>query len=404
METEIENLLEWAKTKNIEINGCEPKQLHGRGVGIVATRPLKVRKSDHSSTHNQYACSPRLLSQANEVILRVPTDTLRSLANTPKDIVARLPGASVHAILSASLCLDAAADLAAWRAVFPSKADIHAVLPLCWPSELRALLPPTATTLLAKQSAKFNKDWAAVEAAYGETTLTKEDFLYAWLLVNTRSFYHTTRKTAKLPKEDHMVLQPVADLFNHSPTGFCTGAFNEDAFTITTQEAHEAGQEIFIKYGPHGNDFLLVEYGFTLPPPLNAAWDETCLDPYLCPALTAAGHRPLLEEANFWGKYMLDGATACYRTHVALRALCLTPLQWRAVLDGERDEDRDQHRVDAELVRVLRRAEEDVATRVEDVEEATAGDELSREGLRDRWVQIRELVVGMRRRLEAQAE
>lgn len=330
----------------------------------------------------------------------MPTDTLRSLANTPQAIVAQLPGASVHAILAISLCLDTSASLAAWRGVFPSKADIHAVLPLCWPSELRALLPHTAAALLAKQSAKFQKDWAAVEAVYAAAAgVTREDFLYAWLLVNTRSFYHTTRKTAKLPKEDHMVLQPVVDLFNHAPTGWCAGAFNEDAFTITTQEAHEPGQELFIKYGSHGNDFLLVEYGFTLPPPLNA-WDETSLDPYLCPALTAAGHKPVLEDAGFWGKYMLDRETACYRTHVALRTLCLTPLQWRAVLDGERDEDRDQSRVDAQLVVVLRRYEEDITARIGEVEDTTAGDELSREGLRDRWVQIKELVVGTRRRLE----
>lgn len=304
----------------------------------------------------------------------------------------------MHAILSASLCLDRSPSLSAWRGVFPSKADIHAVLPLCWPSELRALLPHTATTLLAKQSAKFNKDWAAVEAVYG-SELTKEDFLYAWLLVNTRTFYHTTRKTAKLPREDHMVLQPVADLFNHSPDGFCTGAFDDKSFTITTSEAHEEGEELFIRYGTHGNDFLLVEYGFTLPPPLNP-WDETCLDPYLLSVLTAAGHKARLEEAGFWGKYMLDKDTACYRTHVALRTLCLTPLQWQAVLDGERDEDHDQHLVDAELLDVLRRYEADIEERVAEVEAATAGDELSREGLRDRWIQIKQLVVGTRKRLE----
>lgn len=196
-----------------------------------------------------------------------------------------------------------------------------------------------------------------------------------------------------------MVLQPVADLFNHAPTGWCAGAFDEAAFTITTTADHAEGQELFIKYGSHGNDFLLVEYGFTLPPPLNP-WDETCLDPYLCPALIAAGQRTRLEEAGFWGKYMLDRETACYRTHVALRALCLTPLQWQAVLDGERDEDRDQHLVDEELVRVLERYEADVAGKVAEVEEATAGDELSQESLRDRWVQIRELVVGTRHRLQ----
>ncbi|EGX90003.1 SET domain protein [Cordyceps militaris CM01] len=380
METEIENLLTWAQTKGIEINGCTPKQLHGRGVGIVATRALKE----------------------NEVILRVPTATLRSLANTPPSVLARLPGASVHAILATALCFDEAssASFRAWRNVLPSRGDVRAVQPLCWPAELRALLPPTAAALLAKQSATFHKDWAVVEAAYAGS-LSREDFLYAWLLVNTRSFYHTTPTTAQRPKEDHMVLQPVVDLFNHAPTGFCAGAFDDAAFTITTQAAHAAGEELFIKYGSHGNDFLLVEYGFTLPPPTNG-WDETSLDAYLCPSLTAAGQRATLEEAGFWGRYMLDRETACYRTHVALRTLCLTPLQWRAVLDGERDEDRDKGRVDAALAAVLRRYEADIVARLGDVEASTAGEPRSRESLRDRWAQIQELVVGTRRRLEEQ--
>ncbi|KAM3431907.1 hypothetical protein NHJ13734_007097 [Beauveria thailandica] len=398
MEADIENLLAWAKTQGIEIDGCSPKQLHGRGVGIVATRAL----------------------QANHVILRVPTATLRSLANTPRAITARLPGASVHALLAVSLCLDLdSPSLAAWRAVFPSRADIRAALPLCWPSELRALLPHSAAARLARQSAAFHRDWASVEAAVAAAAydaaaatsamaaLTKDDFLYAWLLVNTRSFYHATRATAKRPKEDHMVLQPVADLFNHAPApgsgAFCVGSFDDAAFTVTTRAAHAPGDELFIQYGPHGNDFLLVEYGFTLPSPLNDAWDETSLDPYLCPALAAAGHRTVLEDAGFWAAYMLDRETACYRTHVALRALCLTPLQWRAVLDGERDEDRDRGRVEAALVAVvLRPAEEDAAARIRDVDEATAGEALSRQALRDRWVQIMELLVGMRQRLEAQ--
>ena len=237
-----------------------------------------------------------------------------------------------------------------------------------------------------------------MEAAFGDR-LTREDFLYAWLLVNTRTFYHTTRQTAKRPREDHMVLQPVADLFNHSPEGFCTGSFDDDAFTITAEADHEEGQELFIKYGSHGNDFLLVEYGFTLPPPLNP-WDETSLDEHLCPLLATAGQKATLEDAGFWGKYMLDRETACYRTHVALRTLVLTPLQWRAVLDGERDEGRDQGKVDAALVSVLRAYEEEIEDKIEEVEETTVGDELSREGLRDRWVQIKELVVGTKKRLQ----
>lgn len=308
----------------------------------------------------------------------------------------------MHAILAASLCLDTTSDLLPWRGVFTSKQDIHAALPICWPAELRALLPPSASSLLAKQSAKFNKDWAAVEAAsFPESChkISKEDFLYSWLLVNTRTFYHTTRQTEKKrPKEDHMVLQPVADLFNHSPDG-CTVSFDDRFFTITTTQAHVAGDELFIRYGPHANDFLLVEYGFTLPPPMNP-WDETSLDPYLCPALVAARQRERLEDAGFWGKYMLDAETACYRTHVALRSLCLTPMQWQAVLDGERDEDCDKARVDAELVRVLRRYEADIREKLVELEKMTAGDDLSREALVDRWMQIKELVSATIKRLE----
>lgn len=195
-----------------------------------------------------------------------------------------------------------------------------------------------------------------------------------------------------------MVLQPVADLFNHSPDG-CTVSFDDRFFTITTTQAHVAGDELFIRYGPHANDFLLVEYGFTLPPPMNP-WDETSLDPYLCPALVAARQRERLEDAGFWGKYMLDAETACYRTHVALRSLCLTPMQWQAVLDGERDEDCDKARVDAELVRVLRRYEADIREKLVELEKMTAGDDLSREALVDRWMQIKELVSATIKRLE----
>lgn len=48
MDSEIDNLLAWARKKGIDLNGCAPKQLHGRGVGIVATRPVKVSQPNTS--------------------------------------------------------------------------------------------------------------------------------------------------------------------------------------------------------------------------------------------------------------------------------------------------------------------------------------------------------------------
>ncbi|PTB45181.1 uncharacterized protein TrAFT101_000639 [Trichoderma asperellum] len=374
MEAAIDQLLEWTSSIGIELNGIHPKALHGRGLGIVATRHL----------------------EANQVILKVPVSALRTLSNTPKDITKTLSGATVHAILAASLCLDSNPDLEKWRPVLPSRRDIAISLPICWPAKLRALLPPGSKSLLAAQQEKFGKDWAIVAAAYPQ--LQKDEYLYNWLLVNTRTFYHTNRKTEKLPKEDHMALQPVADLFNHTPEGYCMAAFNDKFFTFTTTRTHEPGEEVFIRYGPHANDMLLVEYGFTLPSSINP-WDETCLDPYICPLLNPT-QREHLEDAGFWEKYMLDSQTACYRTHVALRMLCLPLRQWQAVLDGVRDEDTDRHLIDAALLKALTKYDNDITNSLELLSSSSAGEEEMRGSLTDRWLQIRQLVAAAISRLQ----
>lgn len=43
MEAAIDQLLEWTSSIGIELNGIHPKALHGRGLGIVATRHLEVQ-------------------------------------------------------------------------------------------------------------------------------------------------------------------------------------------------------------------------------------------------------------------------------------------------------------------------------------------------------------------------
>ncbi|KAL7947781.1 SET domain-containing protein [Trichoderma barbatum] len=374
MEEAIEQLLEWSTSIGVELKGIHPKVLHGRGIGIVATRHL----------------------EANEVILRVPISALRTFSNTPKDITKALSGASVHTILAASLCLDTSPDLDKWRPVFPSRRDIASSLPICWPAKLRSLLPPGAKTLLAPQQEKFNKDWAIVAAAYPQ--VQKDDYLYSWLLINTRTFYYTNRSTDKLPKEDHMALQPVADLFNHTPEGYCVATYTDKFFIFTTTRAHQPGEEVFIRYGPHANDKLLVEYGFTLPSSVNP-WDETCLDPYICPDL-GADRRYRLENAGFWGKYMLDSETICYRTNVAIRLLCLPPRLWGDVLEGIRDEGEDAALVNPALLKVLDRYESDIASSLKQLDGSSVGDEEMRGILTDRWLQIKHLVTAAIKRLE----
>jgi hypothetical protein len=36
------DLLEWARNKGVELSGVEPRQIPGRGIGMVATEKLQV--------------------------------------------------------------------------------------------------------------------------------------------------------------------------------------------------------------------------------------------------------------------------------------------------------------------------------------------------------------------------
>ena len=285
-------------------------------------------------------------------------------------------------------------------------------------------------------------------------SITKDDYLYAWLLVNTRTFYHETPRTKKFKKEDKMVLQPVADLFNHTsydPSAeekegnkkTCSVAFSPTAFTITTARPYTAGEEVYICYGNHSNDFLLIEYGFLFD---ENVWDEVCIDDAILPLLnqhqptpvqqqqqppkkptrrlhergkkdpkpTTSNHTPktpkdLLEETGFLGNYNLDprNPTGCYRTQVALRALSALsssslPSQegekkFRAFVDYGQDpweeSPEELAKLNATLAGALRRWREDViGKKLEGLDNLDYGRECHRDTLLMRWRQVGRMV------------
>jgi hypothetical protein len=382
----IKSLLEWAEAGGVEMNGIAPKPLPGRGIGFVATRRIEVS----SARVFVFRIYSDTVQKIGEPILVVPSGLLRTISNTRKPILRKLKGTTVHGILAASLCLEKDPDFEPWRAVMPTKEEITRSMPFYWPKDLQELLPDAAKTVLKQQQTKTAKDWKRVTATY--PGIDESDFLYNWHLVNSRTFYHVTPKTEKLHKDDHMVLQPVADLFNHDPNRGCSVAFDANDYTITTKHAHEPGDEVFIQYGNHSNDMLLAEYGFILPAGVNR-WDETTLDAHLCPRFSTA-QKSKLEEAGFWAGYKLDADTpVCYRTQVALRALFLEDRQWKQVVSGIREEDRDREAADKELLAVLRVYEKEIRATLKQLDCLKVGEEGMRETLRSRWLQIKDLVV-----------
>ncbi|KAI3399434.1 hypothetical protein diail_6909, partial [Diaporthe ilicicola] len=361
-------------------------------------------------------------------ILTVPISALRTKDTVPTAIVAKLPkDVTVHGLLAADLALNKAendAKYSKWQAVVPTEEDIQLSMPLTWPTSLQSLLPAGASQLLDKQRAKFEKDWATVSAAFpieskgrrsGSGGVSKEctrnEYLHAWLLVNTRTFYFVSPRTEKLPKEDHMALQPVADLFNHTDRGGCHVAFDHaDSFTFRTTRSYEKGGEVHISYGSHSNDFLLVEYGFVLA---RNHWDEVHLDEVILAALTKR-QKDELEDVGFLGNYVLDKDTVCHRTQVALRQMAVTgrygglPMdEWRKFVSGLDDGEKSQAKVDALAVGLLEKYEATIRKKEKELRrlrfQEEDGDEDMNEGRREtllrRWGQIRDLVTETMERL-----
>jgi hypothetical protein len=274
-------------------------------------------------------------------------------------------------------------------------------MPLLWYPTLQSLLPTAAHNLLLNQQRKLKLDWAAVSSAFPD--IKYEDYVYRWLLINTRTFYFLSPLPAHQnlhPKsrDDCMAQSPFSDYFNHtSSSSACNVSFSSSGYTITTPAKIKKGEEVYISYGNHSNDFLLTEYGFILSEEGGGGggnrWDEVPLDAYILP-LFSAKQKERLEERGFLGKYVLDRKEVCYRTQVALRILVLPIRKWERFVDGLEDGEKEQGAVDKMLGKMLKEFKEEAKEKIEAIvglgEEV--GMEYQRDMLRRRWVQIEGLI------------
>jgi len=263
-------------------------------------------------------------------------------------------------------------------------ADFSTGIPLTWHESLQQLLPKPARELLETQQHSFGRDWARVAKAFPH--LQREDYLRGWLIVNTRSFYYSTPQMETYPPIDRLALVPVADLFNHADTG-CGVSFTPDVgFVVSADREYHVGQEIFISYGAHTNDFLLAEYGFVS---MANSWDKTCLDDVILPRLSPAQKR-LLRDRELLGPFLLDAATlGCRKTQAAIRLLCpCSQPQREAFLDDEGCGQHCQEGMNALLRSLLLEYLATARKAVREVAELQVGQSAQRGLLGQRWRQI----------------
>ncbi|KAI9849191.1 MAG: hypothetical protein M1838_000268 [Thelocarpon superellum] len=353
----------WTGERGLMLHKIASARLPGRGVGIVATERIK----------------------AGECLLMVPTPALVTAASIPAHVSGPIGPMSVHGLLAATLTLDGAhpgTRRAEWRHVWPRRSDLDASMPVWWPAPAQDLLPPAAKALLRAQQQKLAHDLDAVVHAFPE--MSRADYAYHWLIVNTRSFYyHPPGNGTTLDAADCMALCPLADHFNHAARG-CSGTFGPDGFSILSDRTYESGEEVCISYGHHSNDLLLVEYGFVLA---DNEWDEMRLDHLILPTLTAEQKSQL--DAK--GKYVVDRDTVCYRTEVALR-LSLVPVnQWIRFVHGTDEGTREQGKVDEAVATLLEQFRAQAWSSLEEIRQRPR-DERGRRALETRWTQVLRLL------------
>lgn len=214
---------QWAQDQSISITSVAPLPLEGRGIGLLATTEIK----------------------AEDKLIFVPE---QSMIKTSSQFLKKnkLQKASPQAQLAAYLTLASrqTPEPPEWysqsRAVWPTLEDFRACM-LAWSEVgdlevLKECAPPSILSPLERLLLDLRKDEGAVEhlrieaeaqtgtddengvEENGEEEAKRswaEEYVYHWILVNTRSFHWKPHGV----REGSMVMCPFLDYMNHCPNG-----------------------------------------------------------------------------------------------------------------------------------------------------------------------------------------
>lgn len=179
----------------------------------------------------------------------------------------------------------------------------------------------------------------AVEGIFSYSAL-----LWAWCTVNTRAVYVKRGQRQCFSAEpDTCALAPYLDLLNHSPGVQVKAAFNEETrcYEIRTGSSCRRHEEVFICYGPHDNQRLLLEYGFVAArnPHACVYVSQDILVKYL-PSTDKQMNKKIsiLKDHDFIENLTFGWDGPSWRLLTTLKLLCLEAEEftcWKKVLLGE---------------------------------------------------------------------
>lgn len=173
------------------------------------------------------------------------------------------------------------------------------------------LLPRSARRHTEQVISRFERDEKVVLSL---VTASRTRLLWAWMCVNLRCLYMAMPLATE--PADNFTMVPYADFLNHSDSDHCAIAVTRHGFHVTTTLEYAPGDEVLFSYGPHGNEFLLCEYGFVLA---RNKWNFVNVSEWILPLLLPA-QSAFLKKHGYHGDYTVN-TEVLFRTEVALAVL-----------------------------------------------------------------------------------
>ncbi|RCK64955.1 Ribosomal lysine N-methyltransferase 2 [Candida viswanathii] len=202
--------------------------------------------------------------------------------------------------------------------MLPSMDDFY-LMPIHWSDEVCKLAPDSTQKSNLKVRERFETDYRVIcnliqtKTDVDVTTLLpRQDMLLSWLCINSRCLYMslpTSKSTA-----DNFTMAPYVDFMNHSSDDHCTLKIDGKGFQVLTTSSYNVGDQVFLSYGPHSNDFLLSEYGFIIP---ENRWNDLDVSKYIIPLLKLQ-QIEFLKENDYYDNYTMTKEDVSFRTQVAL--------------------------------------------------------------------------------------